>query len=74
MEGSIIVRDIKVLVVDDNMVNVMVLATMLERYGIKADTAESGMEAVERVRSVLYDVVLMDTLCLEWMVLKQQGR
>ncbi|MFG6328229.1 MAG: response regulator [Lachnospiraceae bacterium] len=62
MEGSIIVRDIKVLVVDDNMVNVMVLATMLERYGIKADTAESGMEAVERVRSVLYDVVLMDYL------------
>jgi len=43
MEGSIIVRDIKVLVVDDNMVNIMVLATMLERYGIKADTAESGM-------------------------------
>ena len=41
MEENIIVRNIRVLVVDDNMVNVMVLAAMLERYGIKADTAES---------------------------------
>ena len=62
MEENIIVRNIRVLVVDDNMVNVMVLAAMLERYGIKADTAESGIEAVERVRSVLYDIVLMDYL------------
>ena len=65
MEENIIVRNIRVLVVDDNMVNVMVLAAMLERYGIKADTAESGIEAVERVRSVLYDIVLMDYLMPE---------
>jgi len=62
MEGSIIVRDIKVLVVDDNMVNVMVLSAILERYGIEPDTAGSGTEAVERALNVPYDVILMDYL------------
>ncbi|MFG6394046.1 MAG: response regulator [Lachnospiraceae bacterium] len=62
MEENIIIRNLKVLVVDDNMVNVMVLSTILERYGIEADTAESGMEAVERVCAVPYDIILMDYL------------
>jgi len=39
MEENIITVDIRVLVVDDNIVNSMVLSTMLERYGIQADIA-----------------------------------
>lgn len=62
MEDNIVIRNIKVLVVDDNIVNVMVLSTMLERYGIEPDTASSGTEAVERALSVPYDVILMDYL------------
>ncbi len=62
MEDNIIIRNIKVLVVDDNMVNVMVLSAILERYGIEPDTAGSGTEAVERALNVPYDVILMDYL------------
>ncbi|HBA97738.1 MAG TPA: hypothetical protein DCZ23_06490 [Lachnospiraceae bacterium] len=59
MEQSII-ANINVLVVDDNAVNAMVLSAMIEHYGIKTDTAESGMEAIEKVCSTQYDIVLMD--------------
>lgn len=62
MEERVIADGIRVLVVDDNMVNAMVLTTMLERYGIQADTAGSGLEAIERVCSVQYDIILMDYL------------
>lgn len=55
-----IVADIRVLVVDDNVVNAMVLSAMIEHYGIKTDTAESGMEAIEKVCGTQYDIVLMD--------------
>ena len=55
-------NDIKALVVDDNMANAVVLSTLLERYGIQSDTAESGMEAIERVCSKEYDIIMMDYL------------
>lgn len=62
MGDKIIAGDIRVLVVDDNMVNALVLSTMLEHYGIHADIAESGMEAIERVCGMWYDIILMDYL------------
>ncbi len=62
MEENIITVDIRVLVVDDNIVNSMVLSTMLERYGIQADIASSGMEAIQRVCNAKYDIILMDYL------------
>ena len=55
-------NDIKALVVDDNMANAVVLSTLLERYGIQSDTAESGMEAIERVCSKEYEIIMMDHL------------
>lgn len=39
--------ELDVLVVDDNSANTLVLKAMIERYGANADTAESGMEAIE---------------------------
>ena len=51
-----------VLVVDDNSANTLVLKAMVERYGVHADTAESGMEAIEKTCSKSYDFVLMDYL------------
>ena len=54
--------ELDVLVVDDNSANTLVLKAMIERYGANADTAESGMEAIERSCSKSYDIVLMDYL------------
>lgn len=51
-----------VLVVDDNSANTLVLKAMVERYGVHVDTAESGMEAIEKTCSKSYDFVLMDYL------------
>jgi len=50
----------RVLVVDDNPVNIKILRGLLLHYEIDADTALSGEESVEKVRNNTYDLVLMD--------------
>ncbi len=50
----------RVLVVDDNMVNVKVLCAFLKKFDILADTALSGPDAIEAVKNKEYDLVLMD--------------
>jgi len=52
--------DAKVLVVDDNNLNLKVACRLLGLYGISADTASSGREAVIAVQRTAYDLVLMD--------------
>lgn len=49
-----------VLVVDDNRVNVKVLCSYLKRYGIIADTALSGADAIEKVKEKTYNLIFMD--------------
>jgi CheY-like chemotaxis protein len=53
-------RRTRILVVDDNRVNRTLLATLLESAGCKVDEAASGREAVDGVRLLPYDLVLMD--------------
>jgi len=50
----------KVLVVDDNAVNLKVCVRMLEKLGYKPATAIGGAEAVEAARTTRFDLVLMD--------------
>ena len=52
--------DAKALVVDDNPGNITVTIGMLARHGITPQTAETGAEAVEMVKSGRYDIVFMD--------------
>jgi CheY-like chemotaxis protein len=52
---------VNVLVVDDNQINRLLLNKVLVRWGISADFAENGVQAVEKiVNNQNYDVVLMD--------------
>jgi two-component system, sensor histidine kinase and response regulator len=51
---------IRVLVADDNVVNQRVAARMLEKLGLRADVAANGREAVEMLKMLPYDLVLMD--------------
>ena len=53
-------EDTKVLVVDDSRINLKVALAFLAAHGIRADTAESGEEAIEKVRRTSYDLVFMD--------------
>jgi class 3 adenylate cyclase len=48
------------LVVDDNKVNRILLARGLEGHGHKVDTAENGKQALEKLRSDPFDLVLLD--------------
>ncbi|RJO68504.1 MAG: response regulator, partial [Myxococcales bacterium] len=50
----------RVLLVEDDMANRVAARTYLERAGCAVDTADDGLEAVEKVRRSLYDLVLMD--------------
>ncbi len=50
----------RVLLVEDNRVNLLVGLGMLGRLGCTVETASTGREAVERLASERYDLVLMD--------------
>jgi CheY-like chemotaxis protein len=52
---------INVLVVDDNQINRLLINKVLAKWGIKADFAENGLQAIEKIENNHnYDVVLMD--------------
>lgn len=50
----------KVLLVEDNHVNILVASTFLERWNTKVDTAENGKLAIEKIKANEYHIVLMD--------------
>ncbi len=56
----ITVKGANVLAVDDNEVNLRVIVGLLKLSGIDCDSAQSGQEAIEKIASKHYDLVLMD--------------
>jgi len=53
---------LKILLVEDNIVNQKVALKFLEKLGYTADIADDGMEAIEKVESNDYQIVFMDLL------------
>lgn len=51
---------IRVLVAEDNVVNQKVVVYMLRKFGIRADVAANGLEAVDAMQRLPYDLLLMD--------------
>jgi len=49
-----------ILVVEDNAINQMVVANMLESLGLKVKTANNGLEALELIEQHPFDLILMD--------------
>lgn len=60
--GNIKVLDTRVLVVDDNLINLKVVGSTLGYYGLLVDTASSGAEAIELCRQNPYQMVFMDQM------------
>lgn len=55
----------RVLAVDDNAENLFVIRSLLRRTQVRVDTAQSGREAVEAVKSGHYHVILLDYMMPE---------
>jgi len=56
---------LKILIVEDNDVNMMLVTSIVEKLGYKADTAVNGKEAVDLVKKNGYDVIFMDVIMPE---------
>ncbi|CAK7354116.1 unnamed protein product [Dovyalis caffra] len=50
----------KILLVEDNKINVMVTKSMMKQLGHTMDVVNNGAEAVRAVQSCFYDLILMD--------------
>ncbi|KAK9097929.1 hypothetical protein Syun_024974 [Stephania yunnanensis] len=50
----------KILLVEDNKINVMVTRSMMKQIGHSIDVVNNGVEAVRAVQSHSYDLILMD--------------
>jgi len=52
----------KILVVDDEPINLNLVYTMLAKLGFEVDIAVNGSEAIERLRQTGYSMVFMDCM------------
>jgi CheY-like chemotaxis protein len=50
----------RVLIVDDNVVNLRIASQMLKAKGLEAQVAHQGQEAIELIASSSFDLILMD--------------
>jgi signal transduction histidine kinase/CheY-like chemotaxis protein/HPt (histidine-containing phosphotransfer) domain-containing protein len=60
-----IAPDVRALAVDDNEMNLKVIAGLLEQYQIKVTTVTSGKQALAEIERTTFDLVLMDHMMPE---------
>jgi len=59
-EALHLLRRASILVVEDNHVNQLLVKRVLDKTGCKTEIVGNGVEAIEKVKTGKYDVVLMD--------------
>ena len=52
----------KILVVDDNELNIKVATALLKKYYVEVDSALSGEECLEKVKNCKYDLIFLDDM------------
>ncbi|QEP44905.1 response regulator [Ectothiorhodospiraceae bacterium BW-2] len=53
-------EQLRLLLVEDEPINQDILLSLLEDLGLRIDTADNGVEAIEQARAHLYQLILMD--------------
>lgn len=80
-ETSFLAPEVRILIVDDNNINLEVERRLLEDTDMGIDTAGNGREALDKTLKIHYDAILMDHLmpemdgieCLEALRSQQEG-
>lgn len=55
-------ENVRILICEDNEVNMKVATMILKRLNLKIDMAENGQEAINKFLHVKYDIILMDCM------------
>ena len=62
-EEKTIITNKRVLLVDDNKINLKVAEKLLESYGIDTESVDSGFAAIEKIQNgEKYDMILLDDM------------
>ena len=59
-ENAFSAEDFKILLVEDNDINIMLVKKVMDMHHMKCDVAKNGKEAVEICKINKYDIILMD--------------
>ena len=51
---------LEILIVDDNKLNIVILSQLLKKLGLRAESAQNGIEAVSKCSEKAYDLIFMD--------------
>jgi len=54
------IKQLRILIAEDSLINQKILLRMLKQVGCNADIASNGVEVVEAVAAIPYDIVFMD--------------
>jgi len=60
VEANVEITNIRVLAVEDIALNQLLMKTLLDDFGFERDIAANGKIAIEKMKTNVYDIVLMD--------------
>ena len=59
-EANTALNGLRLLIAEDDNMNILVLTKFVQRWGVLTDVAKNGQEAVDKCKEAPYDVILMD--------------
>lgn len=60
IDSSEVLKGKRILIVDDNQVNLVVAENFMKRWGVEYESVLSGQEAIDRIAEKAFDLILMD--------------
>lgn len=53
-------KDLKILIAEDNRLNQYLITSILDKYQTRTTIVENGLQAIDKIKSERFDIVLMD--------------